>query len=377
MPQLFGARELMEDVHQRELCIGCGACVGLCPYFKNYQGKTAQLFPCTLDQGRCFAYCPKAEVDLDEIYTQRFGAGYDGSPLGPHTQVVAAAAGSAMKTGDFQGGGTVSALMAWSLKNGHVNAAVLTDRKALTPASHVERDWQAVAGFAGSKFMAAPTLAGLNAAVQEGEKQLGVVGTPCQMLAVSQMRANPFNKPEHEVSVALAIGLFCNWSLDTRQLASLLKSRMDVAAIRKMDIPPPPAATMVLATDDGKVELPLSDIRPLIPHTCFTCLDMTAETADVSVGMYEGREHWNTLIVRSDVGARMVEGAVADGFLRTEPMDDEVIKHLSVAAMAKKERSMRILIQRDLVNTNNGRRASVRIPQAAVDRIVASGKASA
>ena len=62
--QLFGSNELIEDVHKRNLCIGCGACVDLCPYFKNYKGKTSQLFPCTLEQGRCYAYCPKAEVDI-------------------------------------------------------------------------------------------------------------------------------------------------------------------------------------------------------------------------------------------------------------------------------------------------------------------------
>lgn len=44
--QIFGPSELLEDVHKEDLCIGCGACVNLCPYFKNYRGKTAMLFPC-------------------------------------------------------------------------------------------------------------------------------------------------------------------------------------------------------------------------------------------------------------------------------------------------------------------------------------------
>ena len=61
MSHILGSSELIEDVHKRELCIGCGACVDICPYFKNYKGKTAQLFPCTLEQGRCYAYCPKVD----------------------------------------------------------------------------------------------------------------------------------------------------------------------------------------------------------------------------------------------------------------------------------------------------------------------------
>jgi coenzyme F420 hydrogenase subunit beta len=55
---VFGPRELIEDVFKKNLCIGCGACVELCPYFKNYKGQTAMLYPCTLSRGRCFAFCP-------------------------------------------------------------------------------------------------------------------------------------------------------------------------------------------------------------------------------------------------------------------------------------------------------------------------------
>ena len=58
---VFGSSELIEDVLNKDLCIGCGACVELCPYFKNHKGKTAMLFGCTLSQGRCFAFCPKAK----------------------------------------------------------------------------------------------------------------------------------------------------------------------------------------------------------------------------------------------------------------------------------------------------------------------------
>jgi len=372
MPQLFGANELLEDVHKRDLCIGCGACVDLCPYFKNFRGKTSQLFPCTLPQGRCFAYCPKVEVDLDELYRQMWHTPFDGSPLGPYQKVLAARAGKEMAAGPFQGGGTVSALMAFALLRGVVDAAALTQREALIPGPKLVTDWTEVAQLAGSKFMAAPTLAGLNSAVRQGYQKLGVVGTPCQMTAVTQMRSNPLGKEDHHVPVALAIGLFCNWSIDTRQLNELLGQKMDVSGIRAMDIPPPPANVMVLDTDAGAVEIPLSEIKPLIPHTCFTCLDMTSELADLSVGMYEGRQKWNTLIVRSETGRQLVDDAVKAGFLQIEPMPEEIVGHLSKAAAAKKERSMRILVQRGLINTTNGAHAVVRMSPAAMERILPS-----
>ena len=370
MPQIWGSRELMEDVHERELCIGCGACVDICPYFKNYKGKTSQLFACTLEQGRCFAYCPKAEVDLDHLSRQICGVSYDGSPLGTYRQVLAGRAGRHMAPASFQAGGTVSALLAFAMKKGMIDAAALTDREALTPVARLVTDWRESAGCAASKFMAAPTVASVNRAVREGYLRIGIVGTPCQMVAVAQMRCNPLAKAEHRVPLALAVGLFCNWSLDTRQLAAFLSQKLDISGIRGMDIPPPPAAAMVLNTENGSVEIPLSEIKPLIPHTCFICPDMTSELADVSVGMFEGRPHWNTLIIRSEKGAALVDEARREGFLETDVFPAENLNHLCRAAADKKQRSLRTLLRRGLINNRNGERAALRMPPEVVEKIL-------
>ena len=368
--KVYGSAELLEDVHQRELCIGCGACVDICPYFKNYRGKTSQLYPCTLEQGRCFANCPKAEVDLNELSQRIWHADYEGSPLGPYRKVLASRAGTQMARGFFQAGGTVSALMAFALKNKLIDAAALTDRDGLNPVVRLVTDWKKVAGCASSKFMASPTLSALNMGVREGYNHLGVVGTPCQLTAVAQMRSNPLDKQEHDVPVALAVGLFCNWSVDTRQLMGLLAQRLDISKIRSMNIPPPPADIMVLETDNGSMEFPLSDIKPLIPHTCFVCLDMTSEFADLSVGMYEGRPAWNTLMVRSETGEKIVKQAIDAGFIETEDFPTETLALRSNAAAEKKERSLRSLIRRGLINNQGDERAAVRVPQAVVDRIL-------
>jgi coenzyme F420 hydrogenase subunit beta len=370
MPHILGSNELMEDVHKRELCIGCGACVEICPYFKNYKGKTAQLFPCTLEQGRCYAYCPKAEVDLDALSQHVCGVPYDGSPLGAFREVLAARAGEKMEKSVFQGGGTVSALVTFALLNGLIDAAALTDRRALTPVPRIVTDSREVAAYATSKFMAAPTMSSVNLAVRQGHQRIGVVGTPCQMVAAAQMNSNPLGKDAHQVPLALTVGLFCNWSLDTRQLIDLLSEKMDIENIRGMEIPPPPANMMVLDTDNGRVEISLSEIKPLIPHTCFICPDMTSELSDVSVGMFEGRPGWNTLILRSEKGANIVEQARAQGFIETEDFPAETLKHLSGAAAAKKDRCLRMLVRRELINNQGEQRAAVRMPQDVVDEIL-------
>jgi coenzyme F420 hydrogenase subunit beta len=101
---------------------------------------------------------------------------------------------------------------------------------------------------------------------------------------------------------------------------------------------------------------------------------MTAEFADLAAGMFEGRTGWNTLIVRSEAGEKIVEQARNEGFIETEDFPAENLRHLSKAAADKKERSLRTLLRRGLVNNQGPERAAVRIPTEVVDRILGASR---
>jgi len=368
---VYGSNELARDVQQAGYCIGCGACVELCPYFRNHRGHTARLFACSLEQGRCHAHCPKTEVDLEELSSALYGEKYEGTPLGHYRSILAARA-TGKVAGPFQGGGTVSALATYALESKLIDAAILTGADGMRPVPQIVTDPDKVARCGSSRFTAAPTLSVMNQAVRQGMRRLGVVGTPCQMTAVAQMKQNPLGIEDFEDPVALTIGLFCNWALEHKQLAAYLANHLDLDSITGMDIPPPPAAVMVVKTQDTEHQFPLEEIRPLIPLSCFICPDMTSEWADVSVGMYEGRPGWNTLIVRSEAGAELVEGAVSNGWIETEAFPGDRLQELAKAALAKKERSFRNANRRGLLQEGeNGARPAMKVPQEVLDRLLA------
>jgi coenzyme F420 hydrogenase subunit beta len=109
--------------------------------------------------------------------------------------------------------------------------------------------------------------------------------------------------------------------------------------IRKFDIPPPPAENFEVTTSEGFHRFPLQEIRPLIQKGCTLCGDLTAEFADISVGAVEGREGWNTVLVRTEKGERLWEEVVREGWLEIEDIPQENFRHLKEASLHKKQRA--------------------------------------
>ncbi|MEI6315537.1 MAG: Coenzyme F420 hydrogenase/dehydrogenase, beta subunit C-terminal domain [Syntrophus sp. (in: bacteria)] len=365
----FGANKLNERVIQAELCIGCGACIDLCPYFRSYRGKTAYLFPCTREEGRCFAYCPKVEVDLDGLSRFLFAKPYNGDPLGNWRNIHVARAGARVKRQPFQSGGTVSALMYFALRSRRIRGAILTGQKGLLPVPQLVTRPAGVWRHSLSKYTAAPTLAALNRAVTAGYEALGVVATPCQATAIAQMRMNPLLNPSFRDPTALVVGLFCTWALDFRKFEAFLAERVPLKDIVKIDIPPPPASVLEVYLPGEKREFPLDAIRPLVPDTCGYCLDMTSEFADVSVGVLEGHPELNTLIVRTERGEEIVREAQRQEYIILDDMPAENRQHLEWAAGNKKGRGLRRCEETGRLNGEAGA-ACLRLNGEVMERIL-------
>ena len=368
-----GQEELKQYVLDARLCTGCGACIDLCPYYRSHRGKTAVLFPCVVDEGRCFAYCPKVEVDLDMVSRRLFGKPYDGDPLGSYQSISTARAGDRLKNMIPQAGGAVSALMYFALEKGYVNGAVLTDRRGLLPVPRFVATPEDVLACAESKYAAAPTLSAVNQAVGDGHRNIGFVGTPCQVLAAALMRLNPLRVDDFADPFGLVIGLFCTWAIDFRLFEPFLTERIGIERIRKIDIPPPPSEIMEIFSDTGaKLELSLNEIRELVPNGCSYCIDMTSEFSDLSVGVMEGRPDMNTLIIRTDRGRRIVEEAAQEEYLTLSALPEENREHLIWAAGNKKKRGLSKARGEGMINTQgNETKSYLRIGAEVLERLTA------
>jgi len=341
VPGNKGLKALQNRVIQSDFCTICGACACLCPYLKSWRGRIVKLDDCGIDEGRCFAYCPRTEVDLGAVHGAVLGQDWTDVEIGSYRTAVMGRATDPLVRERAQSGGTVSTLISIALEEGFIQAAVLTGQESdLQPGGRIVRDRAGVEALAGSSYVAGPTLEAFNRGPWEADERIGLVALPCQALALGKMRASPLEQRTPIDRISLVVGLFCTWALVGEPFAAFLLERTGGRPVEKLDITPPPERLLKVFAGGQVIELDLDEIRRFIRPGCGVCLDMTAELADVSVGTVEGAPGWNTILVRTKNGEELLGQAERLGALETRPLPEENLAHLKEASLLKKRRAV-------------------------------------
>lgn len=335
-----GQARLKAEVLDRDLCVRCGACVGICPYFQYFDGRVVQHDTCMLEEGACGRVCPVLPPPPSRV---REAASLERPWFGACREILMARAVDPGIRERAQYGGVVSALILHAMGRGDILGAVMTDRgNGRSPGGRLVRDPAGILACAGSRYSGSGTLSALHAAVRGGEERLALVGLPCQMEALSRMEGLEVGGREVLPQVVLRIALFCTWALDFRALRRYLQEQGVVGRPGKCDIPPPPAERFDILTEEGPRSFPLSEVRGRVQKGCAMCRDMTGVASDLSVGALEGVPGWNTVLVRTEVGAARVQAAREAGVIETGAPPEEGIAHLEAAAKGKWERGERV-----------------------------------
>ena len=343
--------ELERKVVKTNLCTNCGACQGMCPYWRSYEGRTFVDYECDRAEGRCKYFCPRMPADLGALMGRFFDAQDIVPELGPVKGLYLTRAADPEIRAKAQHGGTVTALVELALAEGFIDAAVLSkagkgEDGTLNPSGCLVTDPAEVRKCSGSSFQIPPTMATLNEALKDDVyKKIGVVGTPCKTLAAYKMMAKPFeDNDNHADNIGMVFGLFCGWGLDWKGMDAL-------GDANHVDILPSKFHRMDM--DDKQVDL--DDVLPLVRENCNYCYDMTAEFADLSIGGARSSEGWDTdkgwnqLIVRSEKGQKLVELAREKGILEFREFGgadakDAAMDKLKKAAASKKAKAVKAIV---------------------------------
>jgi len=351
-------QEIETKVLKQDLCTLCGACSGNCPYIVSYEGRIVVRDVCDLPEGRCTAFCPRVSLDLDKLSLDSFGKPYDWDRPGPALHVGMARSADEALRRSAQDAGTVTSLIGLALEEGYIDSAVVTffDGEKL-PRARVVSDKEELLRSVRSNYTAVPVLGAFNEAIAgAGRERVGVVGTPCQALALAKMKMSGSGDARNVGKLKLVIGLFCTWALLYPGFSDFLKGKVP-GPVLKFIIPPPPTKILRAVTAKGTTDMPLEMVMPFVRPACAFCLDMTSEFADISIGAAEldrqpdvpgtdALPAWNTIIVRTSKGYDLFQEAIRRGVIETAELPAKTLEHLNHAARAKKKRALREIVRK-------------------------------
>ena len=348
----MGQKELQQRVIDTGLCTGCGACVGLCPYQTLYNDRVILLHPCDIKIGRCYLFCPRTPTELQTMRKSLFDERDLTPEIGAVKGFYITRATDEKVRKRSQHGGTVTTLMALALREGIIDTAVVAEGQekflhqgvAVNTPGEVEMRGK-------SKFIVSPTIAEFNRVAKGKTKKIGIVATPCQVLALAKMRLKPFPTDDSNINkLKLIVGLFCGWTLSWRRFVDLLQKRTGLPAIIGMDIPPGKQILEVY-TKDGTIEFSMmEEVNPCVREACRYCFDTTAEFSDISVGSarlpggWEESRGWNQVIARTQRGDDLVQLARARGLLEFREVPEGSLEELKRAASEKKKTALKNIV---------------------------------
>lgn len=343
------------DVVAWRLCLGCGACVEVCPAKAlalvdvQDDGLRPRCDPGECSHcGDCLEVCPGAAIEgpppaEDGIISLRRSWGnvlemWEGYAADPQIRFLGSS------------GGIATALSLFSLEKaglgGVLHIAARQDAP-LTNVAVISRDRPELLLRTGSRYAPAATCSGLSL-LQPGGPACLFVGKPCDVVALRKWQAL---QPRAGQAVALAVSIFCAGTPSTRGTRHVLEKLgvppQQVAEFRYRGCGWPGRATAVTAAHpdaDHSMSYEESWGQILSKHVqfrCRLCPDSTGELADISCGDPWYREvepddpGRSLVLVRTQAGRQFLRLAMQEGYVCLEPAEPHTLP-----------RSQRSLLQR-------------------------------
>jgi coenzyme F420 hydrogenase subunit beta len=295
---------------EADYCAGCEHCNFICP--------------ARIDLRSSMLNYPMLEEDARKI-EQQFLKGTADENIGLYTDIF-----SAKSSIDGQDGGVATALLVSGMQRGLFDSAIVVQRiHGYWAEAVIAENVDEVLKAKGTKYIRISMMSKLGDLVAKGKRKIAIVGTACEVRAARRIQRSLLGEyPDLELTI---IGLFCfeefnYWKLkeETARLLGVDLDRAEKTQIRK--------GKYIVRVDGKDNSVSVRELSNAVEKGCLSCDDFTAEYSDISVGSVGSDDGYSTVIVRSDVGEKLLEKL---GLTKAGVKKDEVTK----LAIQKKNRA--------------------------------------
>jgi len=238
----------------------------------------------------------KHKAENEEKVEQQYLKGKKDEDLGVFCDLFSA------KTGvEGQDGGVVSSLLIKGFREGLFDAAIVVRRtEGYNAEAAVAETAEDVLAAKGTQYLRVNVTKKLRELISEGKKRIAVVCTPCEAAVARKIQQT--NGRDCEITI---IGLFCFEAFNRERLKDELKNRLsvDLDKVGRIQVR---QGRFTAQIEGGEVSCRVKDLDRASDGACRLCDDFVCRLADVSVGSVGSRPGYSTMIVRSEVGEKLV-----------------------------------------------------------------------
>lgn len=321
---------LMNEIVHKNRCIGCAACVEVCPVnvfdYVNDKPVDARHSGCVYC-GLCASVCPPARLGSSSL--GKFiitGDDVKDEGFGRYRTAVLARAKDPEILSRAQDGGVVSAMLISALEDGIIDAVILGDTVAgepLKPVPRLARTREEILSSAASRYTYSPNTIALREAYEKDLK-VAVVGVPCQINGLRHTQMGPAEGFDFvdwfRKKVAFTVGLFCS-EVFTYEGLEDLSHRINVPLENIVNINV--KGKIISRTQDGtELVSSLKDMRKFMRPACNYCWDYSAELSDIAGGGI-GLKGWTFTVARTHVGQSLYNMLVDKNLIEIKSLEEE------------------------------------------------------
>ena len=174
------------------------------------------------------------------------------------------------------------------------------------------------------------------------EHRIAMVGTPCEIMAASKLQFYT------DSPIDVKLGLFCMENFSYKYFENLLKEYdLKMEDIEKFQITK--GFVFLLLKTKETVKIPISIAKRIIRKNCNICAELTSETSDISIGSIGSDEGWSTLIIRTEKGEEIVNGALEQNFIEAKKLTESQFNLLIKLAENKINKNLEEIEKREFL----------------------------
>ena len=174
------------------------------------------------------------------------------------------------------------------------------------------------------------------------ERKIAMVGTPCEIMAASKLQYYT------DSPIDVKLGLFCMENFSYKYFERLLKEyELKMDDIEKFQIEK--GFVFLLLKTKQIVKIPLSVAKRIIRKNCNICVELTSETSDISIGSIGSDNGWSTVIIRTEKGEEIINGAIKQNFIEAKKLTEPQFNLLNKIAENKINKNLEEIEKREFL----------------------------